>query len=602
MQLRVFIQPRIMEDGTKRYFQLKMDPLGPGVLPISQVLAGDPYFRINKDTGALEGCYFAFIADFPDPQGTLRAETLNSFGRVDSYAACHAVNNFDPIPQGHTRAGLLVYMGAIPASLRHDADQWQRRWVLLDDCRVVPFYYNPQGTYRPKELAANEYPPGIHTSPGHCQEQRKVVGPYSEFAAIIQNEPLKLHKDGTRVCTALSRAKDLGMVILDKPIRHWALHKRPAHLLLSGGLRVLQRKGLPVGLLLYAMTVYDETHPRAFTKGAFGVGGSRPDKDNNDEGPKGKQKGRARANLRDISAKSDATMSDEKPRKRKATTHTGEGLRAPKARTGAARADKPSKVGTTASAVVAGTGRATSESHGGMWDNTIHHAITDDGPTFQRMQLLISQLQRGLPLQPARGLPLTDFLGLQALVASYQDPAPNRRVPEDNRPLMELCGMVLLPAALGMSVEAVRFVIILLRALLSEKDPVLDAVRSGLQPPRKDNDDEEDRGPTAKPGGTSTGARAGGPIGTAAGNNTKGAGASHEKGKGNTTNGGYTPPTRSLPVFAAAATPSTKATFTTPRQTTARASPQALHITPRCYDCAWLSLTALSTATCNLWL
>jgi hypothetical protein len=230
MQLRVFIQPRIMEDGTKRYFQLEMDPMGPGVLPIAQVLAGDPNFRINKDTGALEGCYFAFIADFSDPQGTLRAETLNSFGRVDSYAACHAVNNFDPIPQGHTRAGLLVYMGAIPASLRHDADQWQRRWVLLDDCRVVPFYYNPQGTYRLKELAANEYPLGIHTSHGHCQEQRKVVGPYSEFAAIIQNEPLKLHKDGTRVCTALSRAEDLGMVILDKPLRHWALHKRPAHL------------------------------------------------------------------------------------------------------------------------------------------------------------------------------------------------------------------------------------------------------------------------------------------------------------------------------------------------------------------------------------
>jgi hypothetical protein len=114
------------------------------------------------------------------------------------------------------------------------------------------------------------------------------------------------------------------------------------------------------------MTVYDETHPRAFTKGAFGVGGSKPDEDNHDEGPKGKRKRRARANLREVSAKSDATMSDEKPRKRKATAHAGEGLRRPKARTGTARVDKPSKVGTTASAVVAGTGRATSESHGGV--------------------------------------------------------------------------------------------------------------------------------------------------------------------------------------------------------------------------------------------
>jgi hypothetical protein len=41
---------------------------------------------------------------------------------------------------------------------------------------------------------------------------------------------------------------------------------------------------------------------------------------------------------------------------------------------------------------------------------------------------------------------------------------------------MGFCGTILLPAALGISVEAVRFVIILLRALLDEVDPVLDRV------------------------------------------------------------------------------------------------------------------------------
>jgi hypothetical protein len=68
-----------------------MDPDGDGVLPIETVRAGDPYWRVNPETGGLEGCFFAFICDIPNPNGDVRAETLDSFGNVDAFAVCRAV-------------------------------------------------------------------------------------------------------------------------------------------------------------------------------------------------------------------------------------------------------------------------------------------------------------------------------------------------------------------------------------------------------------------------------------------------------------------------------------------------------------------------------
>jgi hypothetical protein len=59
---------------------------------------------------------------------------------------------------------------------------------------------------------------------------------------------------------------------------------------------------------------------------------------------------------------------------------------------------------------------------------------------------------------------------------------------------MAFCGTVLLPAALGISVEAVRFVIILLRALLGEIDPVLGFVERRLNLKRKDDDKDDGAG------------------------------------------------------------------------------------------------------------
>jgi hypothetical protein len=59
---------------------------------------------------------------------------------------------------------------------------------------------------------------------------------------------------------------------------------------------------------------------------------------------------------------------------------------------------------------------------------------------------------------------------------------------------MRFYGTVLLPAALGISIEAVRFVIILLRALLDEVDPVLKRVEKRLEGKRRDDDKDDGTG------------------------------------------------------------------------------------------------------------
>jgi hypothetical protein len=117
------------------------------------------------------------------------------------------------------------------------------------------------------------------------------------------------------------------MGVLEKPLRRWALYKRPAHLPLPGGLCVgLQSKNL-LRLLLYTLTVYDETQLRECIRGAFeGDGGGQDDNDEN-EGPKGKRKRRARVDLRASSGRSDTTKPREQPQKRKATADIGEGSR-----------------------------------------------------------------------------------------------------------------------------------------------------------------------------------------------------------------------------------------------------------------------------------
>jgi hypothetical protein len=83
---------------------------------------------------------------------------------------------------------------------------------------------------------------------------------------------------------------------------------------------------------------------------------------------------------------------------------------------------------------------------------------------------------------------------LQGKLANWPDPNPERRVNPASHALMGFCGTVLLPTALGISVEAVRFVIILLRALLDEVDPVLDRVEKRLESKRRDDDKDDGTG------------------------------------------------------------------------------------------------------------
>jgi hypothetical protein len=175
--------------------------------------------------------------------------------------------------------------------------------------------------------------------------------------------------------------------------------------------------------------------------------------------------------------------------KRKAKQGAGEGSRGVKTK------KRPSCVGTTASAIVAGGGPTTSASHADEWDAAIQQAVTGPGSNFVRMQKLLARMQDSLPEnQPAHGLPLGDFFRLQGKLANWPDPNPERRVNPASHALMGFCGTVLLPAALGISVEAVRFVIILLRALLDEVDPVLNRVEKRLEGKRRDDDKDDGTG------------------------------------------------------------------------------------------------------------
>jgi hypothetical protein len=353
---------------------------------------------------------------------------------------------------------------------------------------VVRFFYNPDGAYRLKKLGHNEMFPGVHTTPGHCQEKRKVIGGYSELAAILRNQPIELHAEGTRVLTTLSRREDHPHYVPKKALRHWAMYKRPDDLPLPGGFRAIQAQTLSAGTFLYAMTVYDETHKKAFSCGDFGGGAGPSDgsDDSNGWAKKGKKpKGTSQA----ASGKTCTSALGSKGIKRKAEQGAGEGSR------GAKTKKRPSRVGTTASAIVAGGGPRTSASHAGKWDAAIQQAVTGPGSNFVRIQKLLARLQDSLPEnQPAHGLPLGDFFRLQGKLANWPDPNRERRVNPASHALMGFCGTVLLPAALGISVEAVRFVIILLRALLDEVDPVLNRVEKRLEGKRRDDDKDDGTG------------------------------------------------------------------------------------------------------------
>jgi hypothetical protein len=253
------------------------------------------------------------------------------------------------------------------------------------------------------------------------------------------------------------------------------------------------------------MTVYDETHANAFKTGEFGGGtggGGNDGGGGGDDKKKGKKKPRSTPS-RDTShaARTETATPQGPPRpKRKATEARAKedasgprGLQRP--RQEPPTKGKQEKVGTTASAIIPGVAPTGSASCG-EWDSALQAAIWGRGSNFLRLQQLIGQLQSTLPAgQPAHGLSVLDFLKLQGLVAEWVDPAPNQLIPQANHKLLELCGSVLLPAAIRMSLEAARLVTALINALLFGVSDVVGTIETSMRGPRdRDRDDDDHRG------------------------------------------------------------------------------------------------------------
>jgi hypothetical protein len=115
---------------------------------------------------------------------------------------------------------------------------------------------------------------------------------------------------------------------------------------------------------------------------------------------------------------------------------------------------------------------------------------------FLHLRQLIGQLQIALPRgQPAQGLSVLDSLKLQDLVAEWVDPAPNQLAPPANHKLLELCGSVLLPAAIWMSVEAAWLITALINALFYGVSDVVGTIETSMRGLRDRDWDDNGRGP-----------------------------------------------------------------------------------------------------------
>jgi hypothetical protein len=183
--------------------------------------------------------------------------------------------------------------------------------------------------------------------------------------------------------------------------------------------------------LLYAMTVYDETHADAFKTGEF-RGGTEGGGDDNGGGRDDKKKQKKKLSTTPSrktshAARTETATPQGPPRpKRKAPeacavedTSGPCGLQRPRQEQPAM--GKQEKVGTTASAIIPGVAPTGSGSRG-KWDSALQAAISGPGSNFLRLQQLIAQLQSALPAgQPAQGLSVLQFRKLQGLVAEWVD-------------------------------------------------------------------------------------------------------------------------------------------------------------------------------------
>jgi hypothetical protein len=289
-------------------------------------------------------------------------------------------------------------------------------------------------------------------------------------------------------------------LVVGQPLRHWALFKRSNNELLPRGLQLVKEEEPPAGIILYAMTVYDETHPDAFKTGQFGGGtGGGNDGDGDDKKRKGKPPPTPSRDTSHTAKTGTTTTSKPSGSKRKAPEGRAEDTSGPRGSQRSKPATpvlrKQEKVGTTASAIISGVDAEGSPPRG-EWHSALQAAISGPGSNFLRLQQLIGQLQTALPRgQPAQGLSVLDFLKLQGLVAEWVDPAPAQLVPPANYKLLELCGSVLLPAAIRMSMEAARVITALINALLYGVLDVVGTVETSMRGPRDRDPDNNGGGP-----------------------------------------------------------------------------------------------------------
>jgi hypothetical protein len=301
------------------------------------------------------------------------------------------------------------------------------------------------------------------------------------------------------VWTALDRGGNTDLVV-SQPLGHWALFKRPHNELLPRNLQLVKEEEPPAGIILYALTVYDETHPDAFKTGQFGRGtGGGNDGDGDDKERKGKPPPTPSRDISHTAKTGTTTPSKPSGSKRKAPEGRAEdtsgprGSQRPKPTTPVLK--KQEKVGTTASAIIPGVD-AEGSAPRGEWHSALQAAISGPGSNFLRLQQLIGQLQTALPAgQPAQRLSVLDFLKLQGLIAEWVDSAPAQLIPPANYKLLELCGSLLLPAAIRMSVEAARVITALINALLYGVLDVMGTVEMSRRGPRERDRDDDGCGP-----------------------------------------------------------------------------------------------------------
>jgi hypothetical protein len=372
---------------------------------------------VNPETGGLEGCFFAFTCDVPDPNGDLRAETLDAFGNVDAFAACRAVERQTcTLLRGSDTRRTLCSHGRDPAEAHVGPRRLEEALGLTRCLPRDPFLLQPPEPLSPARVAASRVPAGHmdHAGPLQLRARAQSWVPTRSLPRSLRTGRCRSVGNMAPACGRRWTARRTTDSSSISHPHHWTLFQRPNNELLPRGLQLVKDEDPPAGTLLYAMTVYDETHPNAFKTGEFGGGTGGGDNDGGGGGDDKKKKKK----------KPPPTPSREASQTARIETATPQGPPRSKRKAPEARAEehasgprglprqkhkqpakgKQEKVGTTASAIIAGVA-PTGSALRGEWDSALQAAIAGSRSNFLRLQQLIGQLRSGLPAgQPAHGL------------------------------------------------------------------------------------------------------------------------------------------------------------------------------------------------------